>query len=359
MIRTSICNEENCSVKAGTDGGNSDIGVLADFADDEVDPRCTSEMLEEIRRINDMGFRSDYSDDEYTPQWEYEFQQTIAPHVDISDTNFPNGEHYEFVDRRVTEAVTSRTGSDGDISGDVGSKLFGRPVTDSMTAQAGSYTDFPSGEHYEFVNRRVTEAVTSRTGSDKDISGDVDTKLFDRPVKETATAWAERDSHGPSDEYWKNSSRPVTEAMTEMAGNDANISRDANSDLFDQLVREWMTAGAESGEPQRGQYYGCQIPDCKCDGRVVIMEWDSNDRTERNDSEYESTVDRANRLYVDSHNYDMPEEMIPRTYDPPLRRNRRRRYEVRKEEEVDMDEPIPADSDRVIQTVNEQPEDSC
>ena len=36
--RTSICNEENSSVNSGTDGGNSDIGVLADFSDDEVDP---------------------------------------------------------------------------------------------------------------------------------------------------------------------------------------------------------------------------------------------------------------------------------------------------------------------------------
>ena len=51
-------------MNSGTDGGNSDIGVLADFSDDEVDPRYTPEMLEEIRRINDMGFRSDYCEDQ-------------------------------------------------------------------------------------------------------------------------------------------------------------------------------------------------------------------------------------------------------------------------------------------------------
>ena len=132
-----------------------------------------------------------------------------------SYTNFSNGEHYEFVDRRVMEAVTSRTRSDKDIPGDGGSKLFDRPVTKSTMAWAErdshgpsdeywkSYTDLPNGEHYEFVDRRVTEAVTSRTGSDKDISGDVGSKLFDRPVKESATAWAEWDSHGPSHEYGK------------------------------------------------------------------------------------------------------------------------------------------------------------
>ena len=77
--------------------------------------------------------------------------------------------------------------------------------------------------------------------------------------------------------------------MTEMAGNDANISRDDFSDLFDQLVREWMTAGAESGEPQRGQCYGCQIPDCQCDGRIEIMEWGPEDMTETDDSDYEDS----------------------------------------------------------------------
>ena len=325
VTRTSICNEENSSVNSGTDGGNSDIGVLADFSDDEVDPRYTPEMLEEIRHINEMGFQSD--EDEYTPQWEHEFQQTIAVHVDISDidfpdgedseivdrrvrelmtartesntnsaseedsvffgrpvtepvtsrpeviqtcpmmdsvmaqagsyTDFPNGEHSEFVDRRVTEPVMSRTGSDKDISGDVGSKLFGRPVTDSVTARAGSYTDFPNGEHYEFVDRRVTEAVTSRTGSDKDIPGDGGSKLFEGPVTESATAWAERDSHGPSDEYWKSYTdfpngkhyefvdRRVTEAVTSRTGSDKDISGDVGSKLFDRPVKESATAWAE------------------------------------------------------------------------------------------------------------------
>ena len=69
--------------------------------------------------------------------------------------------------------MTSRTGSDKDIPGDGGSKLFVRPVTESATAWAErdshgpsdeygkSYTDFPNGEHYESVDRRVTEAVTN------------------------------------------------------------------------------------------------------------------------------------------------------------------------------------------------------
>ena len=47
-----ICKEENSSVNSGTDCGNSDIGVLEDFSDDEEDAQYTPEMLEEIRHIN-------------------------------------------------------------------------------------------------------------------------------------------------------------------------------------------------------------------------------------------------------------------------------------------------------------------
>ena len=41
---------------------------------------------------------------------------------------------------------------------------------------------------------------------------------------------------------------------------------------------------------------------------------------------------------MESYNYDLSEGMTPKTYNPPLRRNRRRRYEVRKKYEVDVKE---------------------
>ena len=85
-------------MNSGTDSVNSDIGVLADFSEYEVDPRYTPEMIDEIRRINKMGFQSD--EDEYTPQWEHAFQQTIAGYVDISDIDFPNGEHSDLSTNR-------------------------------------------------------------------------------------------------------------------------------------------------------------------------------------------------------------------------------------------------------------------
>ena len=66
------------------------------------------------------------------------------------------------------------------------------------------------------------------------------------------------------------------------------------------------------------QLSGCRIPGCQCDGCVAVMEWGSDDMTETDDSEYEGSIDRANRLYVESYNYDLSEGMTPKTYNPPL-----------------------------------------
>ena len=60
-------------------------------------------------------------------------------------------------------------------------------------------------------------------------------------------------------------------------------------------------------------------------------------------------MDMANRLYVENYNYDLSEGMTPMMYNPPLRRNRRRRYEVRKPKEADMVESVSVTGDRDIQ----------
>ena len=91
------------------------------------------------------------------------------------------------------------------------------------------------------------------------------------------------------------------------------------SDLFDQF-KEWMTAQAESVVLLVEQLPGCRIPGCQCEGRIEDMEWGSVDMTETDDSEYEDPDDRANRLYVESCNYDLSEGMTPKTDTPPLRR---------------------------------------
>ena len=58
---------------------------------------------------------------------------------------------------------------------------------------------------------------------------------------------------------------------------------------------------------------------------------------------------------MESYNYDLSEGMTPKTYNPPLQRNRRRRYEVRKKNEVEVEESIFVTSDRVFQADKESP----
>ena len=88
-------------------------------------------------------------------------------------------------------------------------------------------------------------------------------------------------------------------------------------------------------ESEVEQFSGCRIPGCQCEGRIEYMEWGSDDMTETDDSECEDPDERANHLYVERDNYDLSEEMTPEIYTPPLRKNRRRRYEARKKKEPD------------------------
>ena len=75
------------------------------------------------------------------------------------------------------------------------------------------------------------------------------------------------------------------------------------------------------------QFSGCQTPGCQCEGRIEYMEWDSDDMTDTDDSEWEDPDERENRLYVERYNFDLIEGMTLLTYTPPPRKNRRRRYE--------------------------------
>ena len=105
-------------------------------------------------------------------------------------------------------------------------------------------------------------------------------------------------------------------------------------------------------ESEVEQFSGCRIPGCQCDGRIEYMEWGSDDMTE---TEYEDPDERANRLYVENYNYDLSEGMTPEIYTPPLRKNRRRRYEVRKKKKPEIEESISGTSDRGFQTDKESP----
>ena len=171
----------------------------------------------------------------------------------------------------------------------------------------------------------------SITGSDVNMSSDEESNLCDRPVIESETEWDSQDSLDPSDmEYWANVNLLARQAMT---GNDDTLSNDNYPDIVknDALPVEQQT--------------GCEMPSCQCNGRVEFMVRGSEDMTETDDSEWEDPADRDNRSYVMSNNYNLSEGMAPSTYTPPLRRNRRRRYAIRKKYETDIEDYFSDTSD--------------
>ena len=131
---------------------------------------------------------------------------------------------------------------------------------------------------------------------------------------------------------------------------------DSGTDGVNSDIGAHAVFSDDDEETRVEQPLGCRIPGCQCEGRIEIMEWGSDDMTETDDSEYDDPMDRANRLYVENYNYDLSEGMTPMTYTPPLRRNRRRRYEVRKTKEADLVESVSVTGDRDSQADMGSPE---
>ena len=256
-----ICENDNSSVNSGTDGGNSDIDALTDFSDDDeyfidranrlyvecyndwcegMTPMTYTLPLRESRRRRCEVRRKN----------ETEIEETIGL---ISDWGFQTDEESP----KSEPTVQPGTVDDGDVP----------PVEDRIDDRG----------------RRT------RIGSDKDISSDTDSNLFDRPVTESATAWAGRYSHGPDGEYWKNFAYPMTIGLKRLARDYRNITEYKYSLVVKELARGMMRDWAEERARPVEQHAGCRIPDCQCDGRIEIMEWDPEDMTESDDSNYEET----------------------------------------------------------------------
>ena len=195
-----------------------------------------------------------------------------------------------------------------------------------------------------------------QTGSDRNYSSEEDSNLCDRPVTETATAGDGQDSLDPNNtEYWYNVNLLARQAMT---GNDGTLSDDNYPDIVKNIVRTarmTMRAWDEHDALPVEQHTGCEMPGCQCNGRVKFMVRGSEDMTETDDSEWEDPADRDNRSDMMSNNYNLSEGMAPRTSTPPLRRNRRRRYVIRKKYETDIEDSIGDTSDDDFFTDEEWP----
>ena len=284
-----ICEKENSSVNSGTDGRNSDIGVMADFSDDEEEseveqfsgcriPGCQCDgHIEYMEWGSDDMTETDDSEYEnpderanrlYVESYNYDLSEGMTPETYTPPLRKNRRRRYEVRNKKEPEIEES-------ISG---------------TSEWGFQTDKESPNSEPTVRPRTVadeDIPTVRvTGSDKDISSDVGSKLFDRPVTESATAGAGRNSHCPSDVCEKHFGRLVTEKMTAIDGHDVNFSSDDISEMYRQF-KEWMRTQAGSNEPPVEQSSCCRIPGCPCEGRIEYMEWGPEDMTETDDSEYE------------------------------------------------------------------------
>ena len=68
-----------------------------------------------------------------------------------------------------------------------------------------------------------------------------------------------------------------------------NLTENEYSLVVKALARGMMRDWAEKSARMVEQHAGCRIPDCQCDGRIDMMEWDPEDMTESIDLEYEET----------------------------------------------------------------------
>ena len=124
---------------------------------------------------------------------------------------------------------------------------------------------------------------------------------------------------------------PDTESQTKIKNitirREDNSSVGSGTDGGNSDIGDLADFSAEEEESQLEQLPGCQIPGCQCEGRIEYMEWDSDDMTDSEDSEWEDPDEREKLLWVERYNYDLIEGMTLMTYTPPTRKNRRRRYE--------------------------------
>ena len=107
-----------------------------------------------------------------------------------------------------------------------------------------------------------------------------------------------------------------------------NSSVGSGTDGGNSDIGDLADFSAEEEELQVEQFSGCRIPGCQCEGRIEYMEWDSDDMTDSEDSEWEDPDERENRLWVERYNYDLIEGMTLMTYTPPPRKKHRIRLKV-------------------------------
>ena len=113
---------------------------------------------------------------------------------------------------------------------------------------------------------------------------------------------------------------------------------------------------SDEEESQVEQISGCRIPSCQCEEGIEYMEWNYDDLSDSEDSEWEDPGQRSIRLSVERYNLDLFEGMTPMTYTPPPRKNRRKGYENNVKHTPEVQESNYHTSEMGFQTDEELPQ---
>ena len=281
-----IRRKDNSSVGSGTDGGNSDIGNLADFSAEEDElqveqfsgcriPGCTCEGRIEYMEWDSDGMidleDSEWEDpDERENRWWVErynydliegmtlmtytppprkkrhrrYEDKVKCTTEIHEFNWDTSE-LGFQTKEGSPQLEPMLQPRMDADEDIPSCRDNKDNSGSQK-QAGSDTYFPSGKDSESFNRPVTKSVISGTGSDTDFPRNEHSELFGRPVTESVTEQSGSDTNFPKEEYSEFVGPPVMESVTSRTGSDTDFHSDKRSEFFGRPVTESVTARAGS-----------------------------------------------------------------------------------------------------------------
>ena len=95
-----------------------------------------------------------------------------------------------------------------------------------------------------------------------------------------------------------------------------NSSVGSGSDGRNSDIGDLADFSSDEEESQVEQISGCRIPGCQCEEGIEDMEWNYDDLSDSEDSEWEDPGQRSIRLMVERYNFDLFEGMTPMTYTP-------------------------------------------
>ena len=135
-----------------------------------------------------------------------------------------------------------------------------------------------------------------------------------------------------------------------------NSSVGSGTDGRNSDIGDLADFSSDEEESQVEQISGCRIPGCQCEEGIEDMEWNYDDLSDSEDSEWEDPSQRSIRLSVERYNLDLFKGMTPMQYTPPPRKNRHKGYENNLKYTPEVQDSICCTSEMAFRTDEELPQ---